>query len=158
MNDINVSLSMTYPNGPGLGRMGGCTLITLPALATSLSILIDSLKDVPQNLGFWNQVGWGSLGIYSQRHIYISFNLSLCPKICNLEQGMVFRWPTKNKCLLLVTCAWKSLTIDNLKKRGIQGPNWCVMCRKIEEIGKHLFMDSLSQYRSGTLLFQVYLI
>ena len=35
----------------------------------------------------------------------------------------------------------KILTAENLKNRGIEGPSRCIMCKKVEETKKHLFLD-----------------
>lgn len=61
-------------------------------------------------------------------------------------------WPLhkatwKTECLPKVKCFnWtllhgKILTAENLRKKGIQGPSICCMCRKEEESSNHLFMD-----------------
>ena len=35
----------------------------------------------------------------------------------------------------------KILTAENLRKKGIEGPSRCIMCKKAEEKQKHLFLD-----------------
>jgi len=46
-------------------------------------------------------------------------------------------WP-KISIFLWLVCKKRILTWDNLKKRGMQGPSWCVMCGKEEETMCHL--------------------
>jgi len=46
-------------------------------------------------------------------------------------------WP-KISVFLWLVCKRRILTWDNLRKRGMQGPSWCVMCGKEEETLDHL--------------------
>ena len=35
----------------------------------------------------------------------------------------------------------KTLTTENLKKRGIEGPSHCILCKKAEETQTHIFLE-----------------
>eukprot|EP00253_Pinus_taeda_P009477 PITA_09477 len=64
------------------------------------------------------------------------------------EQGEILPWSTKVwdslfwpkiKTFLLLLMRGKTLTWDNLRKKGFSGPSICPMCRKEEETINHLF-------------------
>jgi len=64
------------------------------------------------------------------------------------EQGETFPWSTKVwdslfwpkiKTFLWLLMRGKTLTWDNLRKKGFSGPSICPMCRKAEETINHLF-------------------
>jgi len=49
-------------------------------------------------------------------------------------------WP-KISVFLWLVCKKRILTWDNLQKRGLTGPSWCVLCYKAEETMAHLLDD-----------------
>lgn len=47
--------------------------------------------------------------------------------------------PTKLKCFFWLVIFNRTLTWDNLRRRGWTGPGICVLCRKVDEDLQHLF-------------------
>ena len=45
--------------------------------------------------------------------------------------------------LYLASLKSKVLTWEQLNIRGIQGPSYCILCKRDEEMTQHLFMDCL---------------
>ncbi|KAJ4795769.1 RNA-directed DNA polymerase (reverse transcriptase)-related family protein [Rhynchospora pubera] len=99
---------------------------------------------------FWNL---DSRGFYSVRSLY-SFlnNLGIT---CNLNHTVwPIKVPLKAKLLLWLILNNKILTLDNLQKKGWQGPNKCVFCDNLESVD-HIFLNcpSASNFWTGFNLF-----
>jgi hypothetical protein len=92
------------------------------------------------------------LGNYTPKLGYISINIELTTKRTNLvvertleskvshKKKKYFMWCVLNK---------KSPTWDNMRKRSIEGPGWCTLCKGENENNTHLFILCPSPNRSG---------
>jgi hypothetical protein len=88
-------------------------------------------------------IAWlGKKGIHDQRKILAPAPILLLPRKLTIWNKV---WSPDN--LLMVNVFFWLLvhgripTMENLKKRGIQGPTWTILCRNSEETRKHLFLN-----------------
>ncbi|CAN0825732.1 hypothetical protein LINGRAHAP2_LOCUS482 [Linum grandiflorum] len=49
--------------------------------------------------------------------------------------------PTKVQCFMWLLFYGRILTLDNLQRRGLIAPNWCVLCRRNAESVSHIFLS-----------------
>lgn len=93
-----------------------------------------------------NQIAWDRLfhrGSISVADTYFF----ICGVTFNLQHTCWFSrfWKTQVPCeiILYAWLAWrnKTLTWENLMKRGIHGPGQCVLCKIAEENNFHLLLD-----------------
>ena len=54
--------------------------------------------------------------------------------------------PSKVAFFVWVVVETKSLTLDNLQRRGFTMPNWCVMCKESESVDHLLLHCKVAQF------------
>ena len=87
--------------------------------------------------------GWGKSGIYTVKEGYgIISNIE---DIISADNKWNKVWYNdglpKINVLFRILAHRKILTAKNLKKRGIQGPSCCVLCKEEEETIDHIFLE-----------------
>lgn len=108
------------------------------------SVLLDKLQGkAPVKASSKDKRGWGSVtGSYSASEGYKS--ISAIPNVPPNPAQWHFIWgsPSLPKIdFFCWTLAHNSiLTRDNLRRRGMEGPSWCNLCKSEEETADHLFL------------------
>ena len=99
---------------------------------------------------------WAKSGIYTVKEGYrfISNNES----ISRADNKWIKVWCNdslpKINAFFWILAHRKILTAENLKKRGIQGPSRCVLCKEAEETINHFFLHCKFYIEVWSLVFQ----
>jgi hypothetical protein len=97
-----------------------------------------------QTSGQEDELIWASdpFGIYTPKSGYVQLNLDLHLRDPEWWWKGVWKlkYPPKSKIFLWCLLVKKVLTWDIMKKRQIEGPGWCSLCKCEEESQAHLFL------------------